>query len=69
VKCGDPAWVVRAMKLGIWAGAAILIADFVIAVYLLVRRKVAFFVPIVGCVAQVGLAIGAAAMESLAWPV
>ena len=69
VKCGDPAWIDRAMWLGIWAGGAVLIADFVVAVYLLVRRKVAFFVPIIGCVAQVGLAIGAAAMESLAGPV
>jgi hypothetical protein len=46
-----------------------LIADFAIAVYLLTRRKAAFFVPIIGCVAQVALAIGAAAMESLAGPV
>ena len=69
VKCGDPAWIDAAMKLGIWAGAAILIADFVVAIYLLARRRVAFFVPIIGCVAQVGLAIGAAAMESLAGPV
>ena len=49
-------------------GAAILIADFAIAGYLLMRRKVAFFVPIIGCVAQVGPAFGAAAMESLAGP-
>jgi hypothetical protein len=69
VKCGDPAWIDRAMKLGIWAGAVFLIADFVVAVYLLARRKVAFFVPIIGCVTQVLLAIGAAAMESLAGPV
>jgi hypothetical protein len=69
VKCGDPAWVDRAMMLGIWAGAAVLIADVVVAGYLLMRHKVAFFVPIVGCVAQVGLTIGAAAMESLAGPV
>jgi hypothetical protein len=55
--------------LGIWGGAAILIADFAVAVYLLVRRRVAYFVPIIGCVAQVALAIGAAAMESLAGPV
>jgi hypothetical protein len=46
-----------------------LIADFVVAVYLLVRQRVAFFVPIVGCVAQVALGIGAVAMESLAGPV
>ena len=69
VKCGDPAWIDRAMMLGIWAGAAVLVADFVVSVYLLIRRKMAFYVPIIGCVAQVGLAIGAAAMESLAGPV
>jgi hypothetical protein len=68
VKCGDPAWIDRGMKLGIWAGAAILIVDFAVAVYLLMQRKMAFFVPTIGCVAQVGLAIGAAAMESLAGP-
>jgi hypothetical protein len=69
VKCGDPAWIDRAMTLGIWAGAAVLMTDFVVAVYLLIRRKTAFYVPVIGCVAQVGLAIGAAAMESLAGPV
>jgi hypothetical protein len=69
VKCGNPAWIDRAMMLGIWGGAAVLVADFAVAVYLLVRRRTAFFVPIIGCVAQVGLAIGAAAIESLAGPV
>ncbi|HEY2501074.1 MAG TPA: hypothetical protein VGI68_06555, partial [Mycobacterium sp.] len=69
VKCGDPAWIDRAMRLGIWGGAAILIADFAVAVYLPVRRRVAYFVPILGCVAQVALGIGAAALESLAGPV
>ena len=68
VKCGDPAWIQRAMRLGIWGGAAVLIADFVVATYLLVRQKVAFFVPIIGCVAQVALGIGAAAMEWLGGP-
>jgi hypothetical protein len=69
VKCGDPAWIDRAMKLGIWGGAAVLIADFAVAGYLLARRKVAFFVPIIGCVAQLALGIGAGAMEWLAGPV
>ncbi len=69
VKCGDPAWIDRAMMLGVWGGAAVLIADFAVAVFLLVRRRTAFFVPIIGCLAQVGLTIGAAAMESLAGPV
>jgi hypothetical protein len=69
VKCGDPAWIDRAMLLGIWGGAAVLVADFAVGVFLLVRRRTAFFVPIIGCVAQVGLTIGAAAMESLSGPV
>lgn len=69
VKCGDGAWLNRAMMLGIWGGGVVLIADFVVAVYRVVRRRSAFFVPIIGCLAQVGLAIGAAAMDSLAGPV
>jgi hypothetical protein len=68
VKCGDPTWIDRAMRLGIWGGAAVLIADFIVAACLLARRRMAFFVPIIGCVAQVGLAVGAAAMEWLAGP-
>jgi hypothetical protein len=69
VQCGDPAWPDRAMRLGVWGGGAVLVIDFVVAVYLLLRRRVAFFVPIIGCVAQVALAIGAAAMEWQAGPV
>ncbi len=69
VKCGDPAWIDRAMMLGIWGGTAILIADLAVSVYLLIRRRTAFFVPIIGCVAQVALAVGAAAMEWMAGPV
>jgi hypothetical protein len=69
VQCGDPAWIDRAMWLGVWGGTAVLVADFVVAVYFLVRRRTAFFIPIIGCVAQVALAIGAAAMEWQAGPV
>jgi hypothetical protein len=69
VQCGDPAWIDRATMLGIWGGAAVLVADVAVAVLLLVRRRTAFFVPIIGCVAQVALAVGAAAMEWLAGPV
>lgn len=69
VKCGDPAWIDRAMLLGVWGGAAVLVADVAVAVFLLIRRRTAFVVPIIGCVAQVGLTIGAAAMEWMAGPV
>lgn len=68
-KCGDPAWIDRAMNLNIWAGAALLVIDIAVAVVLLVRRKRAFFVPILGCLAQVALAVAAAAMELRAGPV
>ena len=69
VTCGDPAWADRAGWLGLWGGGAVLVADVVVAVFLLARRRMAFFVPIIGCVAQVALAIGAAAMEWQAGPV
>jgi hypothetical protein len=68
-KCGDPAWIDRAMNLGTWGGAALLLIDIVVAVALLVRQKRAFFVPIIGCIAQVALAIAAVAMELQAGPV
>lgn len=67
--CGDPAWVDRAIRLGLWAGIAIFLADLVVTVVRLARRAVAFFVPILGCAAQLALGIGAAAMASLAGPV
>lgn len=69
VKCGDPAWIDRAMTLATWGGGAILLADVLVAGFRLVRRRRAFFVPIIGCVAQVALAIGAVAMELQAGPV
>jgi predicted RND superfamily exporter protein len=68
-KCGDPAWIDRAMNLGTWGGAALLVVDIVVAVYLLVRRRRAFFVPLIGCIAQVALVLGAVAMELQAGPV
>jgi hypothetical protein len=68
-RCGDLAWIDRATWLGIWAGGAVAVDDLVVAVYRLARRKVAFFVPIIGCAAQVGLAVGAAATEWMAGPV
>ena len=57
------------MWLGLGAGAAIFIADLVVAVARLARHRMAFLVPAIGCAAQLALAIGAAAVESLAGPV
>ncbi len=69
VKCGDPAWIDRAMTLATWGGAALLLTDIVVAVAFLVRKRRAFFVPIIGCLAQVALAAAAVAMELQAGPV
>ncbi len=68
VPCGDPAWIDRGMSLGIFAGGAVGVADLLVAGYRVARRKVAFFVPVIGCVAQLALGIGATAMEWRAGP-
>lgn len=68
-KCGDPAWMDRAMNLNLWAGGAILFADVLVTLIRLVRQRVAWVVPLIGRVAQLAVAFGAAAMESLAGPV
>lgn len=69
VQCGDSAWIDRAMELATWGGGAVLLVDFAVAGYLLLRRKRAFISPIVGCVAQIVLAVAAVAMELQAGPV
>jgi len=68
-KCGDPVWLDRGINLGLWAGGAIVCADVVVTLIRLVRKRVAWFVPLIGCLAQLALAFGAAAMESMAGPV
>lgn len=68
-KCGDPAWINRAMVLGIGGGGVIFVATLFVALRRLARRRTAFFVPIIGCLAQAALAAGAVAMEFQAGPV
>lgn len=68
-KCGDPAWINRAMVLGIGGGGVIFAAALFLAVRRLAQRRRAFLVPIIGCLAQVALAAGAVAMEFRAGPV
>lgn len=68
-KCGDPAWLDRAMHLASWAGGALLLADVALTLFQLVRKRVAWVVPLIGCIAQIALAFGAGAMETLAGPV
>lgn len=68
-KCGDPAWLDRAMYLALWVGGAFLFLDVLVTVIRLVHRRVAWVVPLLGCVAQLAVALGAVVMELQAGPV
>lgn len=68
-KCGDPEWINRAMFVGIGGGCLVFVAALIVALRRLAGRRTAFFVPLLGCLAQVALAVGAGAMETLAGPV
>jgi hypothetical protein len=68
-KCGDPAWLDRATYLALWAGGAFLVLDVLVTVIRLVRHRVTWVVPLLGCVAQLALTLGAAAMAWQAGPV
>ena len=68
-QCGDAAWIDRAIWMAFCVGVALFITDVVVSVYRLTKHRFAFFVPMIGCVAQLALGIGAEAMESLAGPV
>jgi hypothetical protein len=46
-----------------------LFVDVLVTVIRLVRRRVAWVVPLIGCIAQLIVALGAAAMELQAGPV
>jgi hypothetical protein len=43
-----------------------LFADVLVTLFRLVHQRVAWVVPLIGCIAQLAVAFGAAAMESLA---
>jgi hypothetical protein len=45
------------------------LADVALTLFQLVRKRVAWVVPLIGCIAQIALAFGAGYMESLAGPV
>jgi hypothetical protein len=68
-KCGDEAWLWRAMHLAGWGGAALLAVDVTVTLWRLVRQRVAWFIPLLGCIAQLALALGCFGMEMKAGPV
>jgi hypothetical protein len=66
--CGDQAWLNRAMHFAGWGGAGLLVVTVIITLLQIVRHRVAWFVPAIGCVAQLGLGFACAAMEMQAGP-
>lgn len=68
-RCGDPAWIDRATWLGVGAGGIVFVAGLAVAITRLARHRTAFFVPLIGCVAQLALGVGGVAMEWQAGPV
>jgi hypothetical protein len=67
--CGDPAWLKWANVLHVCAGFALVVGDFLIARSRLASHRVAFVVPLAGCILEVGLCAAAIAMEAQSGPV
>jgi hypothetical protein len=55
--CSDQAWFSQAFGVAVLASGLLFVADLAVALLRLRRRKLAFVVPIIGCVAQVALAL------------
>lgn len=67
--CGDEKWVVRAVYLT-WAGGALaVIIDIAVTSLLLGKHRIAFWVPIVGCLLQLALGQAVLHMASLSGPI
>jgi hypothetical protein len=66
--CGDPAWINRALYVAGFAGAALLVVAAAGTLHRIVRNRVAWFVPLLGCAAQIALGFACAAMEMQAGP-
>jgi Family of unknown function (DUF6264) len=55
--CADQAWFSQAFGVAVLASGLLLVADLAVALLRISRRRLAFVVPIIGCVAQVALAL------------
>jgi hypothetical protein len=67
--CGDPAWLKWANLLHLCAGLALVVGDFLLARSRLASHRVAFVVPLAGCILEIGLSAAAIAMEAQSGPV
>lgn len=66
--CGDQAWLGRALCLDGYGGAALIVVVGAGTLFRIVRDRLAWFVPLLGCLAQLGLGLVCWAMEIQAGP-
>lgn len=64
LQCVDQAWFSQAFGVAVLTGGLIFVADLAVVVLRIRRRRLAFAVPIIGCVAQVALAFATYTMIS-----
>ena len=64
LQCGDQAWFSQAFGVAVLGSGLIFLADLLVVLLRIRRRKMAFVVPIIGCIAQVALALATYTMIS-----
>jgi hypothetical protein len=69
VQCGDQRWAGVGVETAMFGGLVLVVADLVVSTMRMARGRLAWFVPVIFCVAQVGLGIAGFAIVSLAGPV
>ena len=60
--CADQAWFSQAFGVAVLASGLLFVADLAVALLRVSRHKRAFVVPIIGCMAQVALALASYTM-------
>jgi hypothetical protein len=55
LQCADQAWFSQAFGVAVLTSGLIFVADLAVVVLQIRRRRLAFVVPIVGCIAQIAL--------------
>ncbi len=67
--CGDQRWAGVGVESSLWGGLVLVVADLAISIAWMGKGRRTWFVPLLFCIAQVGLAVAGFALVSLAGPV
>jgi hypothetical protein len=68
-QCGDERWVTRAIYVALGGGVLTVLLDVLLAVVLLMKHRIAFYVPVIGCAVQIGIGLLVLHLASLAGPI